>query len=599
MSISRLVTRTSSFAAHGVLLSGLCLVFYLPGLASIPPVDRDEARFAQATRQMLATGDFVRPQFQQNDRFKKPVGIYWLQSLSAQLASRPAAPAIWPYRIPSVVGGILAVLLTWYFGRLLCAPAAALLGAALLGGSLLTVTEAHLATTDAALLACIVGAQGCLAMLYRATRRGRIGSRCHAAGFWLAQGLGFLLKGPVAPLASGLTIVALMIVDRRAHTSAVGHRSLFKQLRPQWGVPLLLLLILPWTIAIAQASGGKFFEDWFNGDLLPKLIGGQESHGAPPGFHLLLLGATFWPGSFALGLTLLHGRRRRQRWAERFCLAWIVPFWIFFELLPTKLPHYVLPTFPALALLTGRALLSAASRRRPSPAWLHAGLLLWFVLGIALGVATLALPSWLQGRCSAASVIGALALAAGAWEVWWRASSMQWRSAAFVALTAAALWWVTSLQWVLPGLDRLWLSRMVADAIRQRRTSPLPVASIGYQEPSLVFLVGTDLSLLTADEGASFLLEHNGALALVSEDETPAFERAARARAVEADEIWSGEGLNYSKGRMTRLHLYRSNGAVDVASDGQADPSLCHAREGGHPSAESGRAKPGFPLSRE
>jgi 4-amino-4-deoxy-L-arabinose transferase-like glycosyltransferase len=80
----------------------LCLILYAPALASIPPVDRDEARFAQATRQMLETGDFIRIRFQEEAHNKKPIGIHWLQAAAVALFSTPGSTAIWPYRLPSV-----------------------------------------------------------------------------------------------------------------------------------------------------------------------------------------------------------------------------------------------------------------------------------------------------------------------------------------------------------------------------------------------------------------------------------------------------------------------------------------------------------------
>src|SRR5579864_8437237 len=92
------------------LLVGLCLFLYLPGIASIPPLDRDEARFAQATRQMLQTGDFLRIRFQDEARNKKPAGIYWLQAAAVAALSTPESTAIWPYRLPSMAGALLAVL---------------------------------------------------------------------------------------------------------------------------------------------------------------------------------------------------------------------------------------------------------------------------------------------------------------------------------------------------------------------------------------------------------------------------------------------------------------------------------------------------------
>src|SRR3954453_6295449 len=97
----------------------LCaLLFYLPGFFTIPPIDRDEARFAQATKQMVESGDFVDIRFQDDVRYKKPVGIYWLQSVAIETASALGLPRaqlrIWLYRMPSLFGAIGAVLLTYW-----------------------------------------------------------------------------------------------------------------------------------------------------------------------------------------------------------------------------------------------------------------------------------------------------------------------------------------------------------------------------------------------------------------------------------------------------------------------------------------------------
>src|SRR5882762_9139158 len=106
-----------------LLLAGLCLLLYLPGISAIPPLDRDEARFAQATRQMLETGDFVRIRFQDSSRNNKPAGIYWAQAAAVSLFGTPDATAIWPYRIPSLLAGMAAVMLTFACGARLFAGA--------------------------------------------------------------------------------------------------------------------------------------------------------------------------------------------------------------------------------------------------------------------------------------------------------------------------------------------------------------------------------------------------------------------------------------------------------------------------------------------
>src|SRR5690242_11815003 len=98
------------------LLAVLCLTLFLPGFFTIPPTDRDESRFAQATTQMLKSGDFVDIRFQDESRYKKPVGIYWLQSAAVELAGGPDNVGIWAYRLPSLAGATLAVLLTAWVG---------------------------------------------------------------------------------------------------------------------------------------------------------------------------------------------------------------------------------------------------------------------------------------------------------------------------------------------------------------------------------------------------------------------------------------------------------------------------------------------------
>src|SRR6185437_11006463 len=91
-----------------LLLLALCLCLFLPGIAAMPPLDRDEARFMQATRQMVESGDLLQIRFQDEARNKKPVGIYWLQAAAVSLFSTPASTAAWPYRLPSLLGATLA-----------------------------------------------------------------------------------------------------------------------------------------------------------------------------------------------------------------------------------------------------------------------------------------------------------------------------------------------------------------------------------------------------------------------------------------------------------------------------------------------------------
>jgi len=298
-----------------LLLALLTLAMALPGIASIPPLDRDESRFAVASREMIETEDFVTVRFQDEIRAKKPPLINWLQAETAELTGH--VDDIWAYRIPSVIGILAAVLATFYFGRAMLGAPAALIAAALLAVTPLAASEAHQAKTDALLLACVVIAQGALARFYLAERRGETKPGWGTAlAFWLAQAAAILIKGPILPMVSALTIITLIAADRRAPRAW----AWLKGLRPLPGVALVIILVAPWAIAVSLATRGQFIAQAVGNDLVSKLIGGQEAHAAAPGTYLLLATATLWPGSIFILPGLVRAVGARADPAIRFFL---------------------------------------------------------------------------------------------------------------------------------------------------------------------------------------------------------------------------------------------------------------------------------------
>jgi 4-amino-4-deoxy-L-arabinose transferase-like glycosyltransferase len=534
-----------------LILALLSLALYLPGLTTLPPTDRDEARFAQASRQMLESRDFVRIRFQEEPRHKKPAGIYWLQAGAAALVGPAPENPIWPYRLPSVVGAVAAVLITFACGRRLFDDSTAALGAALTASSLLVVGEAHLAKTDAVLLATTAAAQGALGLIYVTRGAGGLGA---AVAFWAAQGLGILVKGPILPVVSLLTAGALVAADRSA--------SFLRALRPRLGIPLLLLLILPWAVSVTLATDGAFFRDAVGSDLLPKLISGQESHGLPPGFFLALLMVTFWPGSLFVLPALARAWGLRARPGERFCLAWVIPAWVLFELVPTKLPHYVLPLYPALALLTARVVLEGATggvagaRARLA----RAGFGIWAVVSLALGAGIVATPLILERRFEPITLAPALVALAGAAVSFRHALRGRSVDAMKAAVIMTAVIVASTLPSILPGMNSLWVSRSVAQAVSEygefHGGARPRVAAAGYYEPSLVFLLGTDTRLVSAEEAANLLQGHQADLALVSSQKDQNFLGQMRALNLEPHVVGAIRGFNYTKGRWVALTLY-------------------------------------------
>jgi 4-amino-4-deoxy-L-arabinose transferase-like glycosyltransferase len=562
-----------------LLLSLLCLMLYLPGLATVPPLDRDESRFVQATRQMLESGDFVRIQFQKEMRAKKPVGAYWLQAASVSLFSDPASRALWPYRLPSALAAWAAVLMTFAFAHRIFTRPVALLGAALLGSCLMLVSEAHQAKTDAILLACTVAAQGALARFYvfgrlNAAVSGQGGS-CGSGGcssgapavpakalefapgvltalvFWVAQGFAILVKGPVVPMISLLTILALVIADRRAGW-LVG-------LRPLTGSLVAISIAAPWFVAISSATGGAFVGEAVKSDLLPKLLGAQESHGGLPGTFLLLVSATLWPASLLLWPALVRGWHDRLRPQVRFCLAWIIPSWIMFELIPTKLPHYVLPTYPALALLIAAAVMGGAEvlRSRPAKGWYA----VWTILAVALAAAMVVLPLRYGSGLSWVGVASAVALVAAAVFAVWQGIRGNPRNSSAALVLVAVIAFPAVFAGVLPRLDSLWVSRNAAALVDSLPHSGA-VAAAGYNEPSLVVMLGTDTMLIDGAAAADYLAHRIGALALVSDREDEAFRRAATGQGLAVRVLGTVSGFNYSRGRPVTVTAYAAGGGT-------------------------------------
>src|SRR5690242_2889272 len=195
----------------------VALVAFLPGFFSIPPIDRDEARFAQATKQMVESGDYVDIRFQDEVRYKKPVGIYWLQAAVVKAAG--ALTTIWLYRIPSLLGAIGAVLLTYWTAVAFVSQRAAVLAALMIASCVLLSIERLLAKTDALLLMTVVAAMGAMARAYLPQQRERLdagGAWTIAAIFWTAVAAGVLLKGPLIVMVVALAALALSIVDRSA-----------------------------------------------------------------------------------------------------------------------------------------------------------------------------------------------------------------------------------------------------------------------------------------------------------------------------------------------------------------------------------------------
>jgi 4-amino-4-deoxy-L-arabinose transferase-like glycosyltransferase len=533
-----------------ILIFGLLL--YLPGFTTIPAVDRDEARFAQATRQMLETGDYIDIRLQDEARLKKPIGIYWLQAAATRIAGgEDTHNPIWTYRLPSLIGALGAILVTLAIGRRWLGAEAGFAGAALLACTLLLGMEARQAKTDAFLLLTVLVAMAGLAEAWM-PRPGAVPSgRWHWSLFWVAMGVGILIKGPIVPMVAGLAALVLIVVERNIRWLG--------RLRPWPGILIALAIALPWLIAITISTHGAFITQSLGNDMAAKLAGAKESHGAPPGAYLVMFPVTFWPGSLFALLALPWVWRNRRDRAVAFCLAWIMPSWLVFEAVPTKLPHYVLPLYPAIALLAGAALadrLSAPATGRPWPA--RAVVALWLLVGLVLGAIVIAAAPLGDGRPSIRGILAALAIwgvaAAGVWFAWRGAL----HEAAIFVLAGSIVALGLTFGAAIPALDAPWIAPRLKEALfRKMPAGHGPVLIAGYAEPSALIAFGTDLKFGSGGDAAKLLADSDHAVAIVGGDQADVFKATLTDSHVTAEPLATVEGFNYAKGKRIALTLYR------------------------------------------
>lgn len=534
---------------RGPLLAALLAALAgLPGLISMPPLDRDESRFVQATAQMLEQNEFVVIRFQDQPRFKKPIGIHWLQAASVSLVSSPEARDIWAYRLPSLIGAMMAAAACAWGASVFFGTQTGLMAGAILGASFLLSTEGFIAKTDAVLCGTITLAMACLARIYAASRGGPAAGPWVRFGFWAGVSVSTLVKGPIGPMVVLLTALSLWVWDRKA--------GWLKSLSWTWGLILFVAVVGPWAWAVTVATDGAFWKAAIVGDLAPKLAGGQESHGAWPGYHSLVALVQMFPSTLLLPAGLALGWSRRHEPGVRFALCWLIPTWLVFEITPTKLSHYALPAYGALAWLMAAALdqpIGKLSRR--------IGAALQALVGLLLAAGTLYLMKLYgnAGDLAAALLTATLFVAAGLYGgyVFLRGNSTL---ALVLALPLGLLGHGALVGLFAPGLDPLLISKRTEAVLAQASLLPSqgivpgPIAVAGYAEPSLVFGLGTTTDLGDAADAAHALADHRAAV--VEDREQPAFQAAVKSLKLKLHPIGVVQGLNYSNGDETRLTLY-------------------------------------------
>ncbi|HEX3727416.1 MAG TPA: glycosyltransferase family 39 protein, partial [Pirellulales bacterium] len=460
------------------LLASLSAFVFLANWGGAHLWDEDEAIFSQTAREMLERGEGVVPYFNGEVFVHKPPMMYWLMEASYELLGTHAFAA----RFPSALFGLASVLLTYRLGRLMFSPGAGFWAGVILATNLNFMLIARAATPDAflvffsslALLAFVSGSAKARAVSADPNERNApwVGQNCFEPS-WLtyvlsyaAMGLGVLVKGPIGVVLPTAVIGLFLLIVRSAPTRADGDDTLRGRLRraanwmrrvfsprqvlstiwsmrPLTAIAVVLAVAAPWYAWVGVRTDGAFLVGFFGEHNFGRFLNAMENHRGPIFYYLVAMAVGFFPWSVLWGpcwLDMTRQLRAGGPWRSGyiFLCAWIAVWVGFFSLAGTKLPSYVVPAYPALALAAGclvdRWLRGSAVVAR---IWTH---LIWGTVALAGLAIMIALPIVAHAYLGNDWWLGAIGLVplAGAALGWSFARRQQMRAALWTLTAVAA-----------------------------------------------------------------------------------------------------------------------------------------------------------------
>lgn len=503
----------------------LCFITFFVGLGSQAITDADEAYYAEASREMVESGDWLTPRFNYENRWQKPVLYYWLTSTTYLVAG----PTEFAARLWSAVSGVGLVLLAWGIGRHVTGRLeVAWLSGAVVATSFGYFSMARAALPDLPLTFCIT--LGIWAALRAADAAGedRAGPFGPAMRWWILSGLGagtgFLMKGPVALVVPAVVLLPIAWRERR-------RRRL--DLRGIAVAALTAAMIgLPWYLAMWLEHGNAYLQSFFVGDNLERFTTERFNDARPVWFYLPVLLGGLMPWSVYLVAfaadALVRARRRTLRLGDQ---DWRLILWaamplLFFTASIGKQPRYILPILPPLAFFVARGIIERIGHGRDrlltAATWITAVLFAVLALVFArmepLFINAYPFATWIgvcMLGCSAIALAGIAATSS--WRLLPAATSIAG------ALVLASVWFGA-----LAG-NRPEAVEQMAALVRSQRTAQEPIGVLDVFTRNLGFYTGAPRTeLFSVEQASHFVQSPERVLLVLRSVDVPAVESASR-----------------------------------------------------------------------
>lgn len=457
-------------------------------------VNPDEGRYAEIAREMVASGDWTTPRLNDIKYFDKPALQFWATAAAYSVFGAHH----WTARLWSALTGFLGVLMVFFAGRKLFGASAGWSAALVLGSSLLWVFVGHVNTLDMG-VAFFLSAAVCAFLLAQDDGADARARRRWMLAAWAGLALAVLSKGLIGLVLPGAAIVLYMLIERDWRLPGRLH------FLP--GLGLFLLLTLPWFVAVSLANP-EFLRFFFIHEHFERFLTTTHERYEPPYYFVPVLLGGMLPWTVTLVDALARAWKRapeKKFQVQRFLLVWATVVFLFFSASNSKLLSYILPMFPALALLVGARLPQLGARA-----------LAWQTLPAALaGLVLLALIPGIERYASrqvevdlyrdyAAWLIAAGLLAiAGAAACGWLA----WRGRAAAALAVFAFAGLVFAQLVLSGHESLSTAKSayhIAQKIKPELKPGMPFYSVDTYDQSLQFYLQRSTTMVVYKDELGF-----------------------------------------------------------------------------------------------